>query len=235
MLVDLAGSERLKDAFQNRQETATINKSLFCLGKVVNALAERNTNPSIHVPYRDSVLTKLLMEGLGGKALTLLITCISPCDLHVEETLNTLMYAQKAKGILISLPVMHHPEDKTELTELRKEVKMLRAQNSKLRDRLEATNEKQRTIMNHAPLQLTSQHFTDPQIYPGASSKWDPSSWNVANDRWISGYSLQNDREWNRASEGTCRIVDCGDTILNEITSLKNKLKSLEHKLNDST
>jgi len=81
--VDLAGSERLKDSKSEGfmlKETANINKSLFVLGKVISALAERDTSgtSNAHIPYRDSKLTKLLMDSLGGCAMALMIACCSP-------------------------------------------------------------------------------------------------------------------------------------------------------------
>lgn len=228
MLVDLAGSERLKDSAQNRQETATINKSLFCLGKVVNALSERNTDPAVHVPYRDSVLTKLLMEGLGGDALTLLITCCSPCDVHVEETLNTLMYAQKAKGILTGPPVVHAPEGKTELMALRKEVKDLREQNTELRSRLEAKDAKDNSDVNHpffAP-QSVPQSIRHPYYHTSVTLE-DPYLKSAKVDRL--GPPCADSHELDRTKGGG----NHGDTILEEIMALKNKLQNLEHKLTD--
>ena len=83
------------------KETANINKSLFVLGKVISALAERDSSgvTSAHIPYRDSKLTKLLMDSLGGCAMALMIATCSPSSLHVEETLSTLSYATRAKNI----------------------------------------------------------------------------------------------------------------------------------------
>ncbi|XP_078429944.1 P-loop containing nucleoside triphosphate hydrolases superfamily protein [Wolffia australiana] len=97
-LVDLAGSENIsrsgaKDG--RARETGEINKSLLTLGRVINALVEH----SGHVPYRDSKLTRLLRDSLGGKTKTCIIATISPSIHSLEETLNTLDYAQRAKSI----------------------------------------------------------------------------------------------------------------------------------------
>uniref|UniRef100_K3WW16 Kinesin-like protein n=1 Tax=Globisporangium ultimum (strain ATCC 200006 / CBS 805.95 / DAOM BR144) TaxID=431595 RepID=K3WW16_GLOUD len=96
--VDLAGSERLKETkSSNTEETSNINKSLLTLGKVISALASKtNTN---FIPYRDSKLTKLLMDSLGGNSLMLMVACVSPSSIALEDTLSTLNYATRAKNI----------------------------------------------------------------------------------------------------------------------------------------
>lgn len=104
--VDLAGSERLKHSGSEEagsRETSLINKSLFALGKVISILADesrdaKTTTP--HVPYRDSKLTKLLMDSLGGRSLTLMIACCSANERHVEETIRTLQYAARVTSIV---------------------------------------------------------------------------------------------------------------------------------------
>jgi kinesin family protein 4/21/27 len=103
-LVDLAGSERLKQILhkgESTQETRQINKGLHALSKVISALAGKQ-NPlaaAVHVPYRDSKLTRLLQDSLGGSAHTLMISCVSPADECVQETLSTLQYASRARRI----------------------------------------------------------------------------------------------------------------------------------------
>ncbi|PRQ43350.1 putative plus-end-directed kinesin ATPase [Rosa chinensis] len=95
-LVDLAGSETyLVQVHARAREAGEINKSLLTLGRVINALVEHST----HIPYRDSKLTRLLRESLGGKTKTCIIATISPCFHFVDETLSTLDYAHRAKNI----------------------------------------------------------------------------------------------------------------------------------------
>ncbi|ESO86352.1 hypothetical protein LOTGIDRAFT_167164 [Lottia gigantea] len=97
-LVDLAGSERQSQAQttgERLREGANINKSLMALGKVISLLSEQsvtNKKRKIFIPYRDSVLTWLLKESLGGNSKTAMIATISPANHHVEETLSTLRY-----------------------------------------------------------------------------------------------------------------------------------------------
>lgn len=103
-LVDLAGSERLKStgAEGTRQkEGAHINKSLLVLGTIINRLSSSggDANKIGHLPYRDSKLTRLLRPALGGNAKTAVLCAITPSRLHVEETLSTLKFAERAKKV----------------------------------------------------------------------------------------------------------------------------------------
>lgn len=132
--VDLAGSERLKETkSSNTEETSNINKSLLTLGKVISALASK-ANASF-IPYRDSKLTKLLMDSLGGNSLTLMVACVSPSSVALEDTLSTLNYATRAKNIQNKPTVQVDPMEFA-LSNLRKENHQLRAENEALRMRL---------------------------------------------------------------------------------------------------
>ncbi|XP_053515579.1 kinesin-like protein KIF14 [Artibeus jamaicensis] len=102
-LVDLAGSERCGKAGtcgQQLREGVSINKSLLTLGKVVSALAEHGRQKGVFVPYRESVLTWLLKESLGGNSKTAMVATVSPAAGSVEETLSTLRYAHQARSIV---------------------------------------------------------------------------------------------------------------------------------------
>ena len=113
-LVDLAGSERtskIKDvngAEGLQAETIHINLSLTALGKVIHALA---SNKKQHIPYRDSKLTKLLMDSLGGNSKTVMIANIGPADYNIEETLTTLRYADRAKNIKNAPKINEDPKE----------------------------------------------------------------------------------------------------------------------------
>ncbi|XP_054550939.1 kinesin-like protein KIF28P [Talpa occidentalis] len=102
-LVDLAGSERQKSSGSEGdrlREGSRVNLSLTNLGNVISALADAAMGKKVlHIPYRDSVLTKLLQSALGGNSRTALIVAISPADICYEETLSTLRYAERAKKI----------------------------------------------------------------------------------------------------------------------------------------
>lgn len=101
-LVDLAGSERMKKtgAQGDRQkEGININKSLLVLGQVVAALSDQSKKNSRKPPYRDSKLTRLLQDSLGGNSRTIMLACVSPAECNIEESINTLRYATSARNI----------------------------------------------------------------------------------------------------------------------------------------
>ena len=101
--VDLAGSERLKKtgcSGERAREGIEINKGLLALGNVINALAdEERHQKKLHVPYRQSKLTRLLQDALGGNSQTLFLACVSGADTNASETLSTLHYANRARNI----------------------------------------------------------------------------------------------------------------------------------------
>ena len=125
-LVDLAGSERVaKTGAKGAQlkEGAMINKSLSALGNVINALSQGKK----HIPYRDSKLTFLLKESLGGNARTTMIAAISPADYNYDETLTTLAYAKRAKTIKNEAKANYDVNERV-IRELQDEVEKLRQQ-----------------------------------------------------------------------------------------------------------
>jgi kinesin family protein 4/21/27 len=109
--VDLAGSERLKNTGaqgERAKEGISINAGLASLGKVISQLSSRQAGS--HVSYRDSKLTRLLQDSLGGNAITYMIACVTPAEFHLSETLNTVQYAQRARAIQ-SRPRMNQVSD----------------------------------------------------------------------------------------------------------------------------
>uniref|UniRef100_A0A914DV87 Kinesin-like protein n=1 Tax=Acrobeloides nanus TaxID=290746 RepID=A0A914DV87_9BILA len=142
-LVDLAGSERAQKSGavgKRLEEGANINKSLTTLGMVISALAERNSKKEKFVPYRDSVLTWLLKDNLGGNSRTVMIATVSPAADNYEETLSTLRYADRAKKIVNHAVINEDPNAKI-IRELREEVDNLRQQITETRERQVETNE----------------------------------------------------------------------------------------------
>ncbi|XP_067935242.1 osmotic avoidance abnormal protein 3-like [Watersipora subatra] len=125
-LVDLAGSERQgkTGATGDRLKEATkINLSLSALGNVISALVD---GKSKHIPYRDSKLTRLLQDSLGGNTKTLMVACLSPADNNYDETLSTLRYANRAKNIKNKPKINEDPKDAL-LREYQEEITKLRA------------------------------------------------------------------------------------------------------------
>uniref|UniRef100_A0A8C1QEX8 Kinesin family member 13Ba n=1 Tax=Cyprinus carpio TaxID=7962 RepID=A0A8C1QEX8_CYPCA len=131
-LVDLAGSERAAKtgaAGERLKEGSNINKSLTTLGLVISALADQGAgkNKNKFVPYRDSVLTWLLKDSLGGNSRTAMVATISPAADNYDETLSTLRYADRAKSIVNHAVVNEDPNARI-IRELREEVEKLRDQ-----------------------------------------------------------------------------------------------------------
>ncbi|XP_026857246.2 kinesin-like protein KIF13B isoform X2 [Electrophorus electricus] len=131
-LVDLAGSERAAKtgaAGERLKEGSNINKSLTTLGLVISALADQGAgkNKSKFVPYRDSVLTWLLKDSLGGNSRTAMVATVSPAADNYDETLSTLRYADRAKSIVNHAVVNEDPNARI-IRELREEVEKLREQ-----------------------------------------------------------------------------------------------------------
>ncbi|KAF5022910.1 hypothetical protein F66182_5029 [Fusarium sp. NRRL 66182] len=129
--VDLAGSERLKNTGaqgDRAKEGISINAGLAALGKVISQLSSRN--PGSHVSYRDSRLTRLLQDSLGGNAITYMIACVTPAEFHLSETLNTVQYAQRARAIQSKPRIQQTEEgDKQSIIDrLKAEVAFLREQ-----------------------------------------------------------------------------------------------------------
>ncbi len=127
-LVDLAGSERQKStdaAGERLKEASAINKSLSALGNVIKALVDVADGKERHVPYRDSKLTFLLKDALGGRARCTLLACVSPAMVNIEETTSTLKFAQRAKMVKVRAVV--NEESIGSANELAAEVARLRA------------------------------------------------------------------------------------------------------------
>lgn len=132
-LVDLAGSERADQtgATGDRlKEGAAINLSLTSLGNVIAALADNSSGKNVRVPYRDSVLTKLLANALGGNSKTIMIAAVSPADINYDESLSTLRYADRAKQIKTKAMVNEDPTEKL--------INDLKEENARLKKMLES-------------------------------------------------------------------------------------------------
>ncbi|CAH2045779.1 unnamed protein product, partial [Iphiclides podalirius] len=148
-LVDLAGSERIKKtkaSGERLKEGVKINQGLLALGNVISALGD-GTNRSF-ISYRDSKLTRLLQDSLGGNSLTLMVACVSPADYNLDETVSTLRYADRARRIR-NKPIINQDAKAAEIVRLNNLVNELRLQllgklpticeesNEKLQDELE--------------------------------------------------------------------------------------------------
>ncbi|THW29837.1 kinesin-domain-containing protein [Aureobasidium pullulans] len=126
-LVDLAGSENIqRSGAENKRaaEAGLINKSLLTLGRVINALVEKSS----HIPYRESKLTRLLQDSLGGRTKTCIIATLSPAKSNLEETISTLDYAFRAKNIRNKPQINQMVTKKTLLKEFTMEIEKLKSE-----------------------------------------------------------------------------------------------------------
>lgn len=130
--VDLAGSERLKNTGatgDRAREGISINAGLASLGKVISQLSSRSG--AGYVSYRDSKLTRMLQDSLGGNAITYMVACVTPAEFHLSETLNTVQYAQRARNIQSKPKIQQLNDDadkQATIERLRTEVAFLRQQ-----------------------------------------------------------------------------------------------------------
>jgi len=149
-LVDLAGSERLKRTGAEgarMKEGININKGLFVLGQVVSALSElgqqnHGSSHHAHIPYRDSKLTRLLQDSLGGNSRTVMIACISPAESNIEESVSTLRYAERTRNIKNSAVrnVVSSGLSASEAAALRRENQQLKLELARMESKMIVSN-----------------------------------------------------------------------------------------------
>ncbi|XP_052545163.1 kinesin-like protein KIF12 isoform X2 [Tympanuchus pallidicinctus] len=135
--VDLAGSERVKDTGSSGElsvEANNINRSLLALGHCISLLAKPR-GKRMHIPYRDSKLTRLLARSLGGSGVTLMVACVSPSSRCLSETLSTLHYASRARRVTTRPTANRVPREKL-LQTLEEEIRALQLENLSLRQQL---------------------------------------------------------------------------------------------------
>lgn len=147
-IIDLAGSERCaatNTTGDRLKEGANINRSLMTLGKVISGLSDKSLNPKkkVFIPYRDSVLTWLLRESLGGNSKTAMIATVSPASTQSEETLSTLRYAKQARSIINVAKVNEDPNARL-IRELRTEIEKLKSMGLSVRGRRQSDEERKK-------------------------------------------------------------------------------------------
>ncbi|XP_068598298.1 kinesin-like protein KIF28P [Brachionichthys hirsutus] len=188
-LVDLAGSERQRSSGSEAdrlKEGTAINLSLTTLGNVISSLADVAVGKKVvHIPYRDSVLTKLLQSALGGNSRTVMIATLSPADICYEESLSTLRYAERAKRIQNRAVVNESPTERL--------VKELKAENDRLLHRLNrlgqeghrTSNETKelRQLLTHNELQIRAIQTLWEQHVQEALKDWEQQYANITQER----------------------------------------------------
>ncbi|GAB2252256.1 hypothetical protein Droror1_Dr00005103 [Drosera rotundifolia] len=236
-LVDLAGSERAKRTGADGlrfQEGIHINKGLLALGNVISALGDdKKRKEGGHVPYRDSKLTRLLQDSLGGNSKTVMIACVSPADTNAEETLNTLKYANRARNIQnkaivnrdplaaqmqrmrnqieqLQAELLAHRGDSSvpfeELQILKQKISLLEASNSELRHELQ----EQKATCEHI-----SQRAIDAQI---------------EKDKLIMKIEAsRNGKSWDEIEEGEDQDLDLVKSYVSRIQELEGELVRIQN------
>jgi chromosome segregation ATPase len=175
--VDLAGSERLKNTGaqgERAREGISINAGLASLGKVISQLSARSHGG--YVSYRDSRLTRLLQDSLGGNAITYMIACVNPAEFHLSETLNTVQYAQRARAIQVKPQIqqIHDDSDKqAAIDRLRAEVQFLRDQIrlSERTDRKKANPQERQERQDEREAELQNQLLDVQENYNALSAR----------------------------------------------------------------
>lgn len=243
-LVDLAGSERAKRTGSDGlrfKEGVHINKGLLALGNVISALGdEKKRKEGVHVPYRDSKLTRLLQDSLGGNSRTVMIACISPADINAEETLNTLKYANRARNIQ-NKPVINRDPVSSEMLKMRQQLELLQAELCArgggrtspdevqvLKDRiawLEATNEELSRELHEYRNRCTGaeQSETNPKI--GAS-------FSVKNEGLKRGLHSMESSDYQMSESGDSTDIDEEAAKEWEHTLLQDSMDKELHELN---
>jgi kinesin family protein 12 len=211
--VDLAGSERLKETESKGEmikETGNINKSLFTLGKVISCLSSKKGYVGKHIPYRDSKLTMLLMDSLGGSSKALMIACISPSETYVDESQSTLNYATRTMNIK-NKPVIRMDQKEQIKFNLKREVQLLRLQNNFLRQELtKHTGDPHIQVPDVAELQIIVGGGTpqDHGMFPSINDRKLPSqvsqSFDTKNDG-KSGFKMMN-RDYQNEIKGNSAL-----------------------------
>eukprot|EP00045_Choanoeca_perplexa_P007113 m.62822 g.62822 ORF g.62822 m.62822 type:complete len:801 (-) comp13936_c0_seq1:117-2519(-) len=193
-LVDLAGSERTSSTGATGvrlKEGGNINKSLTTLGLCISALADRSSSSKkkgSFIPYRDSVLTWLLKDSLGGNSKTIMVAAISPADVNYGETLSTLHYANRAKNI-VNKPTVNEDENVRLIRELRGEVdrlksllggddeiKRLEAERQAAQDRLTHASTDEEKAEAQAELDTADSALSAAQAEPSSADKSELAS-----------------------------------------------------------
>ncbi|XP_036379651.1 kinesin-like protein KIF12 [Megalops cyprinoides] len=196
-LVDLAGSERVRDTGSKEElleEAGNINRSLLALGKCIAALVDTKARDR-HIPYRDSKLTKLLSDSLGGAGVTLMIACVSPTAANLQETLNTLHYSSRARKIR-NWPIAKQDHREKQVGSLQREVHLLRRENLLLRqqdkktliDSQESSNQ-QRELLSQENTRLMYK-LEELRRLISSSPNTDCCHSNVSLQGWGNGTSL---------------------------------------------
>jgi kinesin family member 12 len=227
--VDLAGSERLKESKSQGvmiKETGNINRSLFTLGKVISALSNKKKTKG-HIPYRDSKLTKLLMDSLGGTSKALMIANISPATVYAEETISTLNYATRAMNIK-NKPVIQVDNKEQIIFNLKREIQLLKLENEYLKEQLQrATGGLPPIMIDVARSRALSAKSGNGKLPPISNPPHNQSTKNILEEY---AFEIKRLKEENiQISNGKEVFEKQVKSVLIENQLLSGKLSNLEH------
>lgn len=242
--VDLAGSERLKNTGaqgERAKEGISINAGLASLGKVISQLSCRQAGS--HVSYRDSKLTRLLQDSLGGNAITYMIACITPVEFHMSETLNTLQYAQRARAIQSKPRIQQVSED----TDKQAVIKRLKAEVAFLREKIRNSerggdrssnpgNAENLERTNDREFELENQLFDVQEKYTAMSQRHAKFISDIAKAREneLAICDTLENSSGERATERLERSNYFSDAIAQALSDYQNVIQNLEKSLSET-
>lgn len=239
--VDLAGSERLKNtgaSGERAKEGISINAGLAALGKVISQLSSRQSGS--HVSYRDSKLTRLLQDSLGGNAITYMIACVTPAEFHLSETLNTVQYAQRARAIQSKPRIQQVADDGDKqalIDRLKAEVAFLRQQirNSEGSDRREAASTERSERKNDREIQLQNQLLDAQESYNALSQRHTKLISQLANDSTTNGETEGTPEDLGKSSiERIQRSKSFAESVEQVVVEYEKTIQALESSLSDT-
>jgi DNA repair exonuclease SbcCD ATPase subunit len=235
-MVDLAGSERIAKtgATGDRLKEATkINLSLSTLCHVISALTDPK---STYVPYRDSKLTRLLQDSLGGNTKTLMISNVGPADYNYDETMNTLRYASRAKNIKNKPKINEDPKDAL-LREYQDEITKLREQLALLNNGMDpAEIMKQRGVMGNTNIVEKIVQIEDKEKMAEFEAKLEQEKKEIRNQAEQERINIENQanlkqEEKKKLIEEIRKREDAEDKAKTKQQKLINRLKKMEEKM----
>lgn len=240
--VDLAGSERLKNTQaqgERAKEGISINAGLASLGKVISQLSSRSHGS--HVSYRDSKLTRLLQDSLGGNAITYMIACVNPAEFHLSETLNTVQYAQRARAIQIKPQIQQVNDDSDKqavIDRLRAEVQFLRDQIriSERTDRKKANPQERVERQQEREVELQNQLLDTQENYNALSARHAKliSEITKARDNEAAETPMLKDAIGDSALERLKRSNSFAEAVESVVLEYEKTIQSLESSLSNT-
>ncbi|ORY15551.1 hypothetical protein BCR34DRAFT_598298 [Clohesyomyces aquaticus] len=240
--VDLAGSERLKNTQaqgERAKEGISINAGLASLGKVISQLSSRSHGS--HVSYRDSKLTRLLQDSLGGNAITYMIACVNPAEFHLSETLNTVQYAQRARAIQIKPQIQQVTDDSDKqavIERLRAEVSFLRDQIrlSERTDRKKSSPQERVERQEEREIELQNQLLDVQENYNALSTRHAKliSEITKARDNDSADTPMLKDAIGDTALERLKRSNSFAEAVESVVLEYEKTIQSLESSLSNT-